>query len=192
MALPPRLGGLGIINPAKYSSFQFSSSVSITAPLVDLILQQSPIYSNEVLTSQFAAKQQVIHTHRQLLKDMYDSLLAGLLHKLQRSILLSSEKGSSSWLTSLRLADQGFVLHKGAFRDALCLCYGWQPHLLPSHCVCGRTMSVEHALSCPFGGFPSIQHNELHDITAVFCWRFVTTSVLNQFYNHCLGNGFII
>ena len=27
-------------------------------------------------------------------------------------------------------------------------------------------VSVEHALSCPFGGFPSIQHNELHDITA--------------------------
>ncbi len=33
LALPPRLGGLGIINPASYSSFQFSSSVSITAPL---------------------------------------------------------------------------------------------------------------------------------------------------------------
>ena len=29
-------------------------------------------------------------------------------------------------------------------------------------------MSVEHALSCPFGGFPSIQHNESHDITAAF------------------------
>ena len=28
-------------------------------------------------------------------------------------------------------------------------------------------MSVEHALSCPFGGFPSIRHNELCDITAV-------------------------
>lgn len=38
MALPPRLGGLGIVNPARYSSFQFSSSVSITAPLVQLIL----------------------------------------------------------------------------------------------------------------------------------------------------------
>ena len=25
-------------------------------------------------------------------------------------------------------------------------------------------MSVEHALSCPFGGFPSIRHNELRDI----------------------------
>ena len=51
-----------------------------------------------------------------------------------------------------------FVLHKGAFHDALCLRirYGWQPQLLPSNCVYGKTMFVEHALSCPFGGFPSI------------------------------------
>ena len=168
MATNYTLGGLGIINPARYSSFQFSSSVNITAPLVKLILQQSHIYSNEVLTSQFAAKRQVITTNHQLLRDMYDSLLAGPPHKLQRSIMLSSEKGSSSWLTALPLVDQGFALHKGAFRDALCLCYGWQPKLLPSYCVCGRTMSIEHALGCPFGGFPSIRHNELRDITAAF------------------------
>ena len=31
-----------------------------------------------------------------------------------------------------------------------------------------RLLSVEQALSCPFGGFPSIRHNELCDITAAF------------------------
>ena len=45
LALPPRLGGLDvIINPAKFSSFQFTSSVSITTPLVELTLQQSFTY----------------------------------------------------------------------------------------------------------------------------------------------------
>ena len=166
LALPPRLGGLGIINPASYFSFQFSSSVSITVPLVEQILQQSTTCSADVLSFQFAAKQQVINNRSQFLSDTYDSLLSSLPSKLQRSILLSSEEGSSSWLTALPLADQGFALHKGAFRDALCLRYGWQPQLLPSHCTCGKTMSIEHALSCPFGGFPSIRHNELRDITA--------------------------
>ena len=33
-------------------------------------------------------------------------------------------------------------------------------------------MSVEHALSCPFGGFPSIRHNELRDITAALLSEF--------------------
>ena len=165
LSLPPQLGSLGVINPATCSTFQFSSSVSIIAPLVELIVQQTPIYSAAVLGFQFAAKRLAITTHNQFLTDMHDSLLISLPPKLQRSILLACEKASSSWLTALPLVDQGFALHKGAFCDALCLCYGWQPPLLPSHCICGKTMSVEHALSCLFGGFSSIRHNELRDIT---------------------------
>ena len=58
LSLPPRLSGLGIISPSKYASHLFTSSFSITAPLVDLILQQSSIYSNNVLEFQLGAKQQ--------------------------------------------------------------------------------------------------------------------------------------
>ena len=39
-------------------------------------------------------------------------------------------------------------------------------YLLPSHCVCGQRLTVEHALSCSRGGFPSIRHNEIRDLTA--------------------------
>ena len=35
-----------------------------------------------------------------------------------------------------------------------------------SHCVCGKTFSVEHCLSFPAGSFPAIRHNEVRDITA--------------------------
>ena len=31
---------------------------------------------------------------------------------------------------------------------------------------CGASFSVEHVLACPKGGFPSIRHNELRDLTA--------------------------
>ena len=37
---------------------------------------------------------------------------------------------------------------------------------MPLQCTCGKKFSVEHALSCPHGGFPSIRHNELRNITA--------------------------
>ena len=40
------------------------------------------------------------------------------------------------------------------------------PSRTPSHCACGTNFSVDHALSCPKGGFPSIRHNEVRDITA--------------------------
>ncbi len=41
--------------------------------------------------------------------------------------------------------------------------YNWQPTL---SCGCGAKFSVEHVLSCPKGGFPSIWHNEIRDLTA--------------------------
>ena len=38
---------------------------------------------------------------------------------------------------------------------------------MPSTCTCGSKFTVEHALSCAKGGFPSIRHNEIRDLTAV-------------------------
>ena len=32
--------------------------------------------------------------------------------------------------------------------------------------MCDKTFNVEHALSCPYGGFPSIRNNKIRDITA--------------------------
>ena len=54
-----------------------------------------------------------------------------------------------------------------AFRDALCLRYGWHPSNLPLECTCGKQFSVEHALSCSHGGFPSIRHNEINGLIFV-------------------------
>ena len=79
---------------------------------------------------------------------------------------LASEKGASSWLTALPLTEHSFSLHKGAFRDALALRYGWFPLQTPAHCDCGANFSIDHSLSCPKGGFPSIRHNEIRNLTA--------------------------
>ena len=79
---------------------------------------------------------------------------------------LAKQKGASSWLTTLPLTEHSFTLHKAAFHDALALRYGWLPKNMPNTCDCGKHFSVEHALSCAKGGFPSIRHNEIRDITA--------------------------
>ena len=97
---------------------------------------------------------------------MAQELHSSLPKSLQRCLDVASEKGASTWLTALPLEEHGFVLHKGSFRDALCLRYGWRPPHLPSHCVCGREFSVDHSLNCKCGGYPSIRHNEIRDITA--------------------------
>ena len=87
-----------------------------------------------------------------------------ILH--QPALKVSSEKGASSWLSALSIAEHGFALHKGAFRDALCLRYGWCPSNLTTNCVSGKPFSVKHALNCACGGLPSIRYNEMRDITA--------------------------
>ena len=58
------------------------------------------------------------------------------------------------------------LMHKSAFRDALCLRYGWLPTCLADTCPCGKKFTVDHALVCPTGGYPTIRHNEVHDLIA--------------------------
>ena len=91
-----------------------------------------------------------------------------LASNVKWAMQVASEKGASSWLATLLIAKHGFALHKCAFQDALCLQYGWWPSHLPSHCICGQHFTVEHAPICTHGGFPSIRHNELRNMMAVF------------------------
>ena len=39
---------------------------------------------------------------------------------------------------------------------------------IPSHCACGETVSLNHALSCSKGAMPSIRHNCIRDLLAQF------------------------
>ena len=84
----------------------------------------------------------------------------------QRVLELTSEKRASSWLTCRPLRSHGFNLSKGEFRDPMCLRYNLLPQRLPTFCQCGQAFSVTHALSCSLGGFPTLCHNEVRDITA--------------------------
>ena len=166
MVLPTRLGGLGIENPVMQATKKRNTSCKITASLVNLIVEQSKDFPMEALEEQTRAKNDVRQAGRQSQASIADSIYTTLPNSLQKAVEISKESGASTWLTALPLEEHGFTLHKGAFRDALCLRYGWRPPLLPSQCVCDKTFSVEHALSCPHGGFPTIRHNEIRDITA--------------------------
>lgn len=82
------------------------------------------------------------------------------------AVILAQQKGSSAWLGTLHIEKHGLALHKGAFRDALALWYGWQPNGLPATCACGKANNVQHALSCLKGGPPIHRHNDIRDFTA--------------------------
>ena len=69
-------------------------------------------------------------------------------------------------VTVLLLTEQSFSLNRSAFDDTLALRYGWSPAKLPSEWDCDSNLTVEHVLSCARGGFPSIRHKEVPDLTA--------------------------
>ena len=165
-ALPARSGGLNINNPVAFSSNQYQDSLKVTKPLVDLILNQMKEYSYDTLTKQITAKRDVKNKRRQLGVDAAKQIREAVSPALQRAMDLASERGASSWLTVLPLEEHRFALHKQAFRDALALRYGWLSSMVPTHCTCGQSFSIQHMLSCPKGGYPSIRHNELRDFTA--------------------------
>ena len=79
----------------------------------------------EALEEQTRAKNDVRQAGRQVQASIADSIYTTLPNSLQKAVEISKESGGSTWLTALPLEEHGFALHKGAFRDALCLRYGW-------------------------------------------------------------------
>ena len=156
LALPSRLEGIGLNDPTALSTHEHQASQQISQPLTQLILDNDTSYSPNISQRQRAAKTLQQKLQRKLLTSQANNIKATLPDSLQRAMQLSQEKRASSWLTTLPIEEYGFSLHKGAFRDALALRYGWSPPHIPSNCVCGSSFSVEHAVSCPTGGLPTI------------------------------------
>ena len=165
LALPARLGGLGLTNPAASAKEQRAVSKRISAPLVDRVVNQDHQLGS-CHSVQQSIKRSIKHAKCMKQKEDAKDLQRNLPNTLQRSMELSQEKGASTWLTSLPIDEHGFALPKAAFRDSLSLRYGWPLQNSPSHCSCGQQFSVEHALTCKTGGFPAVRHNEVRDITA--------------------------
>ena len=163
LSLPCHCGRLNILNPTCCSDSQFSSSRLLSASLVTMIQQQTEDFHIPCLQQTCPTN---CHSRQQILTSSLADIKSRVDPQLQRTIELISVKCSSLWLTAHLLQKQGFHLNKQEFRDALCLKYGWQLANIPSHCVCGSSFSVDHAMICRHGSLTFIHHNELRDLTA--------------------------
>jgi len=164
-ALPARWGGLGIFSPTSGCSSELTTSRCITEPLSHCILDHNVCIA-DAFSTQLSRKITVRKAKIQNYSDHFSELHRQVEPSLQRAMDLAAVKGASNWLTTLPLKEHGFALHRSAFQDALALRYGWPPLRSPTLCACGAPFSVEHVLSCPKGGLPSLRHNEVRDLTA--------------------------
>ena len=77
------------------------------------------------------------------------------------------EKGGSSTLTTIPVAEHGFFFDvKADFHDHVHLRYGWPLDNLPSICPCGERFTVDHAQTCKLSGFIHMRHDDPTDFLA--------------------------
>ena len=164
VALPVRMGGLGLIHPSDSADAEYSGSIRVSAPLVSKIEAQSheTPEEDEVQRLVYATRKE----KDDRLKEELEEVKAMLPDKTQRAVDLACEKGASSWLTVIPLKDMDFDLNKREFRDAVRLRYDWPIPDNPSVCVCGSMFTVDHAMICQRGGLVIQRHNEIRNLQA--------------------------
>ena len=150
--------------PASDADVSYLWSGNVTKALVDRILRRRDRPMAEVVEVQRDAFKANQRSKARRLDELSSVTKEQLPPRMKRAVIAAEEKGSSSWLTALPLADFGFSLSKGECQDALNLRYGWTPPRLPSLCVCGDSFNIDHALSCSHGGYLGLRHNEVRDL----------------------------
>lgn len=163
-SLPLRYGGLGIPLFSELASQEFLASKRITAPLAAIMTMQGNELPDPLEVAE--AKKNVKSEREQQTKQMVTIIEESLPENTARSMKQAAEKGSSSWLSVIPLAEQGFTLNKGEFRDAISLRYDRPMADLPSKCPCGQNFDANHALNCKRGGFIIMRHNNVRDFEA--------------------------
>ena len=167
-SLPTRMGGMGIANPVETSEFEYRASVTVTEQLKNIIINQLSNFDEFNHADVKSTKARVSSARKEHHEEKLHQILANpsTSEGMKRALELSSEKGSSIWLSTNPSKDHGFYFNKVEFRDALCLRYDWQVKGMATACACGKPNDINHSLSCKKGGYVIMRHNALRDAEA--------------------------
>lgn len=158
-----RLGGLGISIYSEACVTEFSNSRILTRKLISKIVAQDNNFMDETI--------KVNHTNSSLKAEKAKAdkiILNELRTRMNKEQLKANDiahlKGASAWLTALPINDEGFVLNKREFFDAVALRYRWSLLRLPQFCACGKHFDMDHAMSCMKGGYVHKRHDRIRDL----------------------------
>ena len=165
LSLPVRYGGMGIPIYQEICSDEFDYSRKATEILKSKIVAQEREFVSDPAREK-EIEREIRNAREQTHKDKLEALRTNMSREQLRANDLAQLKGASAWLTSLPLKDEGFVLNKREFFDAVSLRYRWDMKRLPLKCVCNNTFTTDHALQCNWGGYIIRRHNRVRDIFA--------------------------
>ena len=165
--LPVRYGGLGISNPVRTADSEFKNSIYVTEKLTGQIYEQD-ITSRPDLRDISARKKHVDERkeweHRHRYKELRNSPKTS--QYMQRLLDLACEKGAGAWLTALPIQALGYSFNKEDVVGSIKLRYGFKISKMPIYCGCGKKNSIDHAITCPKGGYVIFRHNKVRDTFA--------------------------
>jgi len=150
LALPTRLGGMGLVNPATLASVQYNASLRVAEPLKNAILEQDGLYSSQCWKAQMDAKKAVHNENRERIHNSSSALRQRVPPPLSKQShqLCTGERGVQ--LAHCPPSGGGQFTTQGGLQR--CNRYGWQPISIQNVPVASFT--VEHALLL-YGRFPT-------------------------------------
>jgi len=167
LALPIKLGGLGIGKPNEECHLEYTASKLITEELKQAIVNQDRTYTASITLTN-TRKELIKKKKNSIQQANYEDIVDRCSTSSKRAMAAAREKGASSWLSALPLQKFGYVLNKEEFRDSVCLRYSWWIPNTPIICGCGKDSDLDHLLSCKLGGYVIMRHNHIRDTEAKF------------------------
>ena len=148
LSLPVRLGGLGIPIFAEQCAIDLQNSKNICEKQTQAIINQNNIESDLTIAMSpaTAVRSNVIKERDELHRIKLELVRSSLNAEQKRANDVAQLKGASNWLSALPLEEEGYVLNKRQFIDALSLRYRWELKWLPATCACGHKFTVDHAV----------------------------------------------
>ena len=125
VTLPARYGGMSFDDPVADSSTKHTDLLEYTATLTSLLVDgATELPEGGDLDEE--AKAAIKARHRTTLKEKADNIQSHLPDPQRRAMELAREKGGSSTLTTIPIAEHGFFLEvKSDFHDHVHLRYCW-------------------------------------------------------------------
>ena len=165
LSLLVKYNGMGIVIFCDIAEDEYNNSRAVTASLIKLQLEQNAVYSVNRKEIKILKTNIKLEKLRQNTKKL-NVIRCSLSDEKPKLNDIHQEKGASIRLSTLPLRDEGYCLNKQEFWDLVKLRYGWPLSRLPTQCICGTQYDVQHALSCKKGGFITLRHNHIRNLTA--------------------------
>ena len=139
LSLAPRLGGLGIPIFEELWEIEHQNPIVISEHLYNRITDQ---FRSHDPYPELNNKKKQIKSKNDRQRKILEITRNEMSSEERRQNDLNLETGASSWLITVSIKDEGYILNKQSFWDLLFIRYGRKLKRIPSQCACGNTINL--------------------------------------------------